>query len=213
MPYINRKVPFRLTPGSWGLKGKTFKKAEAEYYWDGEELDRRLTDIEHPDDPENSYKHLELDKKYGHINDYDYKKKKLDYQEFNYDSDKELARLKIEYDYGNMDENEYNKSVANQKNEPWVGVISTEFDPNSGVNGLAWELDWNEQFVQMLRNEGYQGHNDSQVVEAWFNDLCTAEAIEQGIMDDLTGTEEPVQSGSAATTRKFVDDSGKTSYS
>ena len=33
------KLPFSMMPASWGLKGKTRAIAEAEYYYDGEELE------------------------------------------------------------------------------------------------------------------------------------------------------------------------------
>jgi hypothetical protein len=42
-----RIIPFGWLPGSWGLRGKTRERAEAEYYFDGHELDSKLVDIDH----------------------------------------------------------------------------------------------------------------------------------------------------------------------
>lgn len=40
------KLPFGLMPGSWGLKGKARERAEAEYYYEGIDLEKALAVIE-----------------------------------------------------------------------------------------------------------------------------------------------------------------------
>jgi hypothetical protein len=45
------KLPFRMMPGSWGLRGKTRAVAEAEYYYEGTELTKKLAEIEAEGDP------------------------------------------------------------------------------------------------------------------------------------------------------------------
>ena len=40
------KLPFSMMPASWGLKGKTRARAEAEYYYEGVELQKELAYIE-----------------------------------------------------------------------------------------------------------------------------------------------------------------------
>lgn len=45
------KLPFRMMPGSWGLRGKTRAIAEAEYYYEGDELTAKLAEIEADGDP------------------------------------------------------------------------------------------------------------------------------------------------------------------
>lgn len=45
------KLPFRMMPGSWGLRGKTRAVAEAEYLYEGEELTAKLAEIEADGDP------------------------------------------------------------------------------------------------------------------------------------------------------------------
>ena len=39
------KLPFSMMPASWGLKGKTRAIAEAEYYYEGEELEEVLAEL------------------------------------------------------------------------------------------------------------------------------------------------------------------------
>lgn len=45
------KLPFGMMPGSWGLKGKTRERAEAEYYYEGVDLEKALAVID-TDTPE-----------------------------------------------------------------------------------------------------------------------------------------------------------------
>lgn len=68
------KLPFRLMPGSWGLRGKTYEKAKLEYEYSGEELERKLIDFEIEDELERKKRHLDLDKQHGKISIYDYSK-------------------------------------------------------------------------------------------------------------------------------------------
>ncbi len=42
---MKRKIPFWMMPASWGLKGKTREIAEAEYYFNGKELEERIAEI------------------------------------------------------------------------------------------------------------------------------------------------------------------------
>jgi len=48
---MNKKIPFWMLPASWGLKGKTREIAEAEYMFDGKELEEKLAEI-NADTPE-----------------------------------------------------------------------------------------------------------------------------------------------------------------
>lgn len=63
------------------------------------------------------------------------------------------------------------KALADLNKEPWVGVLSTNIDVKNPKSGY-FELDWNENFVDMLRNSGYTGKTGEDVVDRWFNDLC-----------------------------------------
>lgn len=63
------------------------------------------------------------------------------------------------------------KAMAELEGEPWVGVLSTNIDAKNPRSGF-FELDWNDKFVDMLRNAGYTGNTQEEVVDNWFNDLC-----------------------------------------
>lgn len=63
------------------------------------------------------------------------------------------------------------KAAATKAGEPYVSVVSVEIDPDNVQNG-AFELDWNDIFVAKLMRAGYQGKDDAQIVDQWFQDIC-----------------------------------------
>ena len=74
-------------------------------------------------------------------------------------------------DYGKITSDEKNKTVATLDNEPYIKVLQVDFEtenPNVG----SFELDWNEEFINLLASSGYVGGTDEQVIDQWFNDVC-----------------------------------------
>jgi hypothetical protein len=63
------------------------------------------------------------------------------------------------------------KEIATKKKEPYVAVVGVELEENNPGNG-AFELDWNEFFVAKLVKAGYEGRDDAQIVDRWFQDIC-----------------------------------------
>jgi hypothetical protein len=65
------------------------------------------------------------------------------------------------------------KDRATRKKEPWVGVLNTHVNSDNVRNGF-FELDWNDQFVLQLKQEGYgvDGDKDEEIVDRWFRELC-----------------------------------------
>ena len=55
--------------------------------------------------------------------------------------------------------------------EPQVKVIKFDFDPANPQIG-SMELDWNAEFIEMLRQNGYRGVNPEALVDAWLNDVA-----------------------------------------
>lgn len=72
------------------------------------------------------------------------------------------------------------KDQANEKKEPWVTVLQTHVNPENPRNGF-FELDWNEHFVLMLRNNGYTGTSEEEIVDQWFSDLCREVGSEENV--------------------------------
>ena len=63
------------------------------------------------------------------------------------------------------------KDIATKKGEPYIEVISLNLDPNNPGNG-AFELDWNDEFLQRLWKAGYNDENEHDVIDRWFQDVC-----------------------------------------
>ncbi len=71
------------------------------------------------------------------------------------------------------------KKVADEIQAPYIKVIKIGFQEDDPTKGGYFELDWNELFVQQLREAGYSGKTPEDVVNLWFNDLCRSVAQEQ----------------------------------
>lgn len=69
------------------------------------------------------------------------------------------------------------KAEATKKGEPWVSVLRVDIDPENVGNG-SFELDWNEHFIVKLLRAGYQGKDDVQIVDRWFQDVCRNVVLE-----------------------------------
>lgn len=75
------------------------------------------------------------------------------------------------------------KELATENKEPWVAVLETHVNPENPRNGF-FELDWNEYFVAYLRDNGYTGGSDEEVVDGWFQDLCREIGNEENVIMD-----------------------------
>ena len=63
------------------------------------------------------------------------------------------------------------KEEATQNGKPYVRVIEVKLQENQPSQGY-FELDWNQHFVQSLRDSGYYGASDEEIVDQWFTSLC-----------------------------------------
>lgn len=102
------------------------------------------------------------------------------------EAEKKLKEVALEQDLAKLSP----KDRATKLKEPWVGVLNTHVNKDNVRNGF-FELDWNEQFVLQLKQEGYglDGDKDEEIVDRWFRELC-ANVVVDG---DYGG---PIQTGS-----------------
>ena len=149
---IKSKKPFILTKAYWNLKGNEKKIAKAKHTLAGEQLERRLAELEDISDKDRQLKILDIDRRFG-----------------------KLSEL------------EYNKQSATIKEEPYVGVVNTHFNPKKPKSGF-FELDWNQKFIDNLTENGYVAEKEEDAVNKWFNDLCKnimLEDMDQDVLDEL----------------------------
>lgn len=73
------------------------------------------------------------------------------------------------------------KERATRRKEPWVAVLDTHVNKDNIRNGF-FELDWNDQFVLKLKQEGYgaDGDKDEEIVDRWFRELCANVVVADG---------------------------------
>lgn len=173
------KLPFGVMPGHWGLVGRTREIAKAEYELEpGYDLDVRILEIKKDD-----YEPAVYEKKFLALS---FKWKKLDESQYHRElanriedpKQKGLALLELDYREGKLDDREYSKQTATLNDEPWVTVINMDFGGKSALEG-SFELDWNDQFVEKLRAEGYQAPTPDVIVNQWFMEVCRNVAMEE----------------------------------
>lgn len=92
--------------------------------------------------------------------------------------DKEVAVLAVKLKHDEISQDAFDKAVAKIKKEPWVNVTKMGVD-NKNVAAGYFELDWNEEFIAMLYENGYVGQSDEEVVNKWFNDVCRTVLIQE----------------------------------
>jgi len=71
-------------------------------------------------------------------------------------------------------------STKAKSEKPWVKVLDMNVNPDNPKNGF-FELDWNKEFVNMLKQNGYKGDSEEQIIDQWFQTLCRTIGNEQGV--------------------------------
>ena len=117
---------------------------------------------------------LSVDVLYGKISPYDAQRQTAEILPPGLERD--LALLAVEHDHGKLTDNAYEKACATLRNEPWIAIINSGFDPEQGIDGVFFEFDWNPPWIEFLKVNGYIGHTDEQIVDDWFTDVCRSYA-------------------------------------
>ena len=77
------------------------------------------------------------------------------------------------------------KEIATKEGVPYVKVLDTKVDADNPKMGY-FELDWNKHFVTNLKEHGFSGTTDEEVVDHWFSVLCNTIATEDTPMGRST---------------------------
>jgi hypothetical protein len=155
------------------------------YLVDDYEYDTELNKLTYEDETERLLHQLDIDIRHDKISAYAAAtiKAKANHPE---GVDRDLALLDVELEYGKIDKNAHAKQAATAKNEPWVGFVNSGFDPEQGIDGVFFELDWNPQWVDFLRTNGFVGKTDEQIVEDWFAEVCKSYAQPAGAVLNMS---------------------------
>ena len=98
------------------------------------------------------------------------------------EKERDIALAGIDLKYGHITNNDHDKKVATLKGEPWVKVLKMELEQNKPGSGF-FEIDFNEDFVEYLADNGYEGKDNDSIVDSWFNDLCK-NIVMEGLEDE-----------------------------
>ncbi len=60
--------------------------------------------------------------------------------------------------------------------EPWIEVVSDHYDHEQ--QQVAIKLDWNPAFIKMLRQHGFTGRDEQELVDRWFKSVSDSIASE-----------------------------------
>ena len=195
------KIPFSWLPASWGLKGKSRELAEAEYYLTGYDLDIAKARIEHGlESPAFTKRVLDITLAYGKISAYD---RDMRLAEIDHTDEVTLALAKLDVDlkHNKISTQEHERKVADLKNEPYMAMPKISWDP-ADPSKTYFELDYNEQFVAFLEENGYVG-SEEDIINKWLNDVCNS------ILDEMVID----QPDFVRTVRTVRRDDGKTEHS
>ena len=95
---------------------------------------------------------------------------------------RDIAIAEVDHKFGHISKNELDKRIATANGESQVKVLKMELEKDKPGSGF-FELDFNEDFVEYLANNGYEGSDNDKIVDNWFNDLCK-NIVMEGLEDD-----------------------------
>ena len=165
---------FWLVPRHWGLKGKDL--AEARIRWeeaDSYKAEREIVKLDYPQlfddsvEKDDDEEFLEAEKKA-------------------YEAD----LLDVDLKWGKIKKKEYDRQIKNLEGEGWVDIINVIYDPKLAARA-SFELDYNDKFVEELREQGYPGATDEEVVSNWMDHLfftSMTEGLDPEVANDIEAT-------------------------
>lgn len=124
--------------------------------------------------------------------------------------DYKVAQLGLELKFGNINQNQHDKEVATLLREPWFNLIGADHTIKGENTQMAFELDWNEFFIQFLESKGWTGVSPDEIVDKWFEEAMRQmlQIEEADVIDD--GSADPMPMAGVNRTKR---DDGLTEYS
>jgi len=197
------KIPFKFLPGSWGLRGKSRQIAEAEYLYQGYDLDVALAKIESNDPAQLEEAMIVIDLKHHKIDQYEADRRLARLSITDQSDEKAIASAMLDVDlkHNKVSQQEYDRKRADLLDEPYMAMPKISWDPVD-PSKTYFELDYNEQFVTYLQENGYSG-TEEEIINRWLNDVCNS------ILDEMAVVEPEF----VRTVRSVRRDDGKTEHS
>lgn len=131
--------------------------------------------------PQYKLKFLDLEKKYGIIDDYTYDTESTKILNAGKsESEIKCALLDIDLKYEKIDKLEWIKRTNDAKGKSWV-AIKTNYDEENDEDNMEIEVVYNKTFIEHMRKKGLPGDTDEEIAEQWLKLFLIANLDE----DDL----------------------------
>lgn len=89
--------------------------------------------------------------------------------------EKKLKQLQLKHQHREISDNEYNKQKATIDGESYINVIKVDLDDDG--NG-SFELDWNDLFIEELKEAGIKGKTEEDIASQWLDSICKSIALD-----------------------------------
>lgn len=138
-------------------------------------VDELILELKHPrKSQEFKLGLVDIKLEHGELDEYDAEVEKLGIKHKNREgAEYVIGKANLDRQHNMIDERDYDKTIATANGKPWVTVVDANLvygGPRG--NQMSFDLDWNQQFVDDLRLNGWTGISDSDVVDQWFTNLC-----------------------------------------
>ena len=122
---------------------------------------------------------LETEKKFLSLDPYEYETRFNDLVNEKDSKEWNIKKNDIDFEYKKISKEEHEKKKYTIEGEPYFCVIKSDFKDGK----IEFVLDWNEIFIEKLKDEGMVGYNDQQMVDLYFKEICSQIAEEEEIFD------------------------------
>jgi hypothetical protein len=65
---------------------------------------------------------------------------------------------------------EYRIETKKKSNQPWVEVVGDYYDEDE--KRMKISFDWNDAFIKLLKQKGYPGENEDDLVQMWLQEIA-----------------------------------------
>jgi hypothetical protein len=146
----------------------------------------RMIDLQYEDENERLLHQIDVEVRYDKVSPYDAEVKKTEHK-FENGLERDLELLRIDHEFGKIEKQAYLKRQATMKKEPWISFVDSGFNPEQGIDGVFFELDWNPFWIDFLKLHGFVGVTEEQIVEDWFSEVCRSYAQPSGQLPSSVG--------------------------
>lgn len=166
--FLKKIIPFSFWPGHWGLSGITRELAYLDYTVSNPcvrelaKLDLEIREMS----VEKRRKQLSIELFYNVITQKQYQE--LYIQTITDDLEKKQKTLQFLYEDGDITEYEYNKELSTAEGKLW---FKFDVSYNTIEGELELDVDWNNLYIDFLRENGYVGDSEDEVIESYLRDF------------------------------------------